>query len=271
MRLLLAIAAASSLAACGGPNRTPFAAAPGTEETACLPNLDGVIDASEMRPAIGQTLAYDVSTGVTVDLAGRPAGGRTLWDFSNVPAGTTERVGPEPIAGKWFESSFPTGTFVLPLDDAGTLDAVYRFDTTALWLLGTASVDESPAAGRTLLVYDTPVPVYRFPITAGATWTSTATVTGTIDGLPYRGTDTYAATVGDAGELRLPDVTFTQVLPVHFTVTTTPDPGTPVIVRQVSFLFECFGEVARATSNPGEPDPDFSNAASFRRLTLEAR
>ena len=39
----------------------------------------------------------------------------------------------------------------------------------------------------------------------------------------------------------------------------------------MSFLFECFGEVARATSHPGEQRPDFSNAASLRRLTLEAR
>ncbi len=128
-----------------------------------------------------------------------------------------------------------------------------------------------PPEGQTRLVYDAPVAVYRFPITAGATWTSTAGVTGTFDGLPYRGQVTYAARVRDAGELRLPDVTFTEVLPVDFTVTNAPTPGTPVVQRQVSFLFECFGEVARATSHPGEQSPDFSNAASLRRLTLEAR
>jgi hypothetical protein len=34
----------------------------------------------------------------------------------------------------------------------------------------------------------------------------------------------------------------------------------------VSYFFECFGEVARATSQRDEPDPNFTEAAEVRRL-----
>ena len=225
MRLALASVLVLALAACGGPNRTPFGAPAPTGTATCLPNLDGTITAAELRPVIGATLTYDVSTDVPVDLAGRQDGGRTLWDWSATSGGTKVTEGPVALAGQWYAGAFPTGTFVLPA--GGGLVGVYRADDTAVWLLGTASADPSPRAGRTRLVYDAPVAVYRFPITAGATWTCTAAVTGTFDGLPYRGQVTYAASVGDAGELRLPDVTFTEVLPVNFTVTNAPDPGDP--------------------------------------------
>ena len=35
---------------------------------------------------------------------------------------------------------------------------------------------------------------------------------------------------------------------------------------QISFLFECFGEVARATSQPNETNQDFTTAAEVRRF-----
>jgi hypothetical protein len=37
----------------------------------------------------------------------------------------------------------------------------------------------------------------------------------------------------------------------------------------VSFLFECFGEIARATSLPNETTEDFTTASETRRLALE--
>ena len=47
------------------------------------------------------------------------------------------------------------------------------------------------------------------------------------------------------------------------------DVGASTSRRQVSFLFECFGEVARATSLPDETVVDFTTAAELRRLSLE--
>mgnify|MGYP000997285483 FL=1 len=42
--------------------------------------------------------------------------------------------------------------------------------------------------------------------------------------------------------------------------------GASSSTRQSQFLFECFGEVVRATSAPGEKDDDFTTAAEVRRL-----
>ena len=44
--------------------------------------------------------------------------------------------------------------------------------------------------------------------------------------------------------------------------------GASVSRRQVSFLFECFGEVARATSRDDEQAVDFTTAAEVRRLGM---
>jgi hypothetical protein len=41
-------------------------------------------------------------------------------------------------------------------------------------------------------------------------------------------------------------------------------------VRQTSWFFECFGEVARAKSRTDEPNEDFTVAAEVRRLSLES-
>ena len=63
-------------------------------------------------------------------------------------------------------------------------------------------------------------------------------------------------------------MTFTQVFRVRFAVDIEPAVGPTLSRRQVSFLFECFGEVARATSQPGETDDNFTTAAEIRRLGL---
>jgi len=34
------------------------------------------------------------------------------------------------------------------------------------------------------------------------------------------------------------------------------------------FFHECYGELGRMVSNPGESDPNFPSAAEFRRLAL---
>ena len=51
-------------------------------------------------------------------------------------------------------------------------------------------------------------------------------------------------------------------------MTLSPATGASIVTRQDSFLFECFGEVARATSVNDEPKDDFTTASEIRRLGL---
>ena len=71
-----------------------------------------------------------------------------------------------------------------------------------------------------------------------------------------------------AGRLELTDLTFTQALRVRTRVTGVPAVGASVSRRQVSWMFECFGEVARAVSLDNEPQEDFTTTSELRRRGL---
>jgi hypothetical protein len=246
----------------------------GEEPLECVPNLDGRIDADELQAAIGVPANYLVSPKGeerTVDLVGTVDGaGKRVWDWSaNAPTDQLAVLTASALAGKWYAASFPGGQFVAALDAAGALEAVYVHDEQALWLLGYASAAEAPAEGRTLVVYQQPVALYRFPLQVGAQWVSVGTVqNATVYGLPYAGRDTYEMSVDAAGTLHLPDVTFSQALRTRAHITSEPAVGASVSRRQVSFLFECFGEVARAASRDNESAVDFTAAVEVRRLGL---
>ena len=44
--------------------------------------------------------------------------------------------------------------------------------------------------------------------------------------------------------------------------------GNVIVRRQSGWVFECFGEVARATAADGETNDDFTTTAELRRLGL---
>jgi hypothetical protein len=276
-RTALALAALLPLAACEDnlthPDRADYTGEDGTPFE-CLPNLDGRIDSSEMRAAFGVSVAYLINpagTERTVDVAGAvDPSGHYLWDWaSDFVDDAVLRVSAAELHDQWYAGSFPDGQFVVPLDAAGTADSIYRRDDEALWLLGMASTQADPPEGRTLLVYDAPVAVFRFPIEPDRTWISVGEVRdGLYRGLPYAGRDTYEASVDGAGRLLLPDLEFTHAMRVRTRVTAEPSVGVPTSRRQVSFLFECFGEVARATSRADEPAEDFTTATEWRRFGL---
>ncbi len=257
-----------ALAACG-ENATPVGEPPSPFAASCVPDLDGTLTAAELPIVLDQPLTFRVGEDVAVDLAGRGSGADRQWDWSVDTAGDALR---DQLAvaldDQWYAGSFPGGRFVLAVDAA--TDAVYAADDRGLYLLGLASHDEAPPAGKTLLPYAAPVAVLRLPVAAGDRWTETATITGgTLRGLPYNGTDTYAISADARGELHLPYVRFTDALRVRTTVTSTPAVGgASVVVRQSQFFSECFGEIGRATSRPGEPADDFTTAATLRRLAL---
>jgi hypothetical protein len=240
----------------------------------CTPNLDGQIEASELMPVFGtptSVLVNPTSETRPVDLVGADrGGGMRVWDFGNDYAtDLLTHPAANPIAGSWFASSFPNDAFVLPYDPGATLIGVYRIDAAGLYLLGLASAQMDPPEGRTLLVYTTPIVVLRLPLTVGASWLSVGEITnGTLRGLPYAGMDTYASSVVASGQIVLPSLSFTQAMRVTTAVTVAPAAGAPVVRRQSSFVFECFGEIARATSMNGETSDDFTTAAELRRFSL---
>lgn len=272
---LLVSALAFAASACGDnetvpPERTPYTGgAPAPLE--CVPNLDGKIEASEVAPAIGISVSYLVSPfGVerTVNLAGAQGGSGTVWDFSTDFADDQEaRIKPSAIAGKWYEGSFPPDAFVTPFDAGGSLENIGLHTDSALLLLGLASRDENPAEGKTLVVYDPPVEVLRFPIQPGTKYASVGQVkNGMIRGLPYAGKDTYEVEVDELGSVVLPALIFKQAHRVRTRVTVEPAVGNATSQRQVSFFTECFAEVVRVTSNTGEAAADFTTAAEVRRI-----
>jgi len=243
----------------------------GQQPLECVPNLDGVITADEIRPAIAVPVSFAVSPDGEqreVDqLGATDDAGRLVWDWSQREVddqGLT--VEAESISGRWYQDGFPADAFVLPFDPGGTIEAVYTHDDAAIWLHGLASSERTPT---TLLAYDEPIAVNRFPIATGDSYESVGVIRdGLLQGLPYAGRDVYRVEVVDAGRLLLPDLSFTQAHLVQTEVRLEPAVGSPTSQRQSSWLFECFGEVARATSRRDEVRADFRVAAEVRRLGL---
>ncbi len=264
-----AILAAILLLACS-ENLTP---PPDQEQLSCLPDLDGRIEAQEIQAALGVPVHYLVSPAGEereVDLAGTVEEGKALWNWSvDLEDDELAELHAEPLEDQWYAGSFATGSFVTPLDAAGTVEAVYTEDEEALWLLGVASAEPDPPQGRTLLVYEDPIAAFQFPLAPGSEWVATGQIQGgTLRGLPYAGRDIYEVADDATGTMALPDLTFTQVHRVRTRVTVQPTVGQSVSRRQVSFMFECFGEVARAISRDDEPEEDFTRATEVRRLGL---
>lgn len=251
------------LAACG-TNMTPQPM-PAPTLPSCVPNRDGQITASELPIALGATIDYYAGTNRTVDLVAQNG----VWDLSTErPDDMVVAIGPVALGDAWFAASYPAGQFTV--DAGGGLVGIYHQDDAALWIDGLASSDPAPSAGKTLIVYTAPVAVLRLPIADMQTYSTIAAIpAGTIDGLPFVGTDTYDVDVTGSGQLDVPYVDFSPVLRVRTHLTRTPSTGSPVIGKRTTiFMFECFGEVARAESNVNESNPDFTTAALLRRFAL---
>ena len=256
-----------------------------TEPLPCVPNLDGSIEAYELAPTLDQIATYLVSPALPVDsTGGRPvdvvgrvsADGRRIWDWSEVHSeDSVADMIALPLTDQWFVDAFPDGEFAFATDAASRIEAIYSHDEEALVLYGFASAQENPPQGQTLMVYEEPVIFFFFPLEVGMTWTQTGVVrNGTLNGLrPWSQDDVYEVTVDAIGELRLPDFTFRQAMRVHTQATILPKVGLRdgFSQHQHSFVTECFGEVARASSpfifHPDDdPGTEFDVAHEVRRL-----
>ena len=124
----------------------------------------------------------------------------------------------------------------------------------------------SPADGllATRVVYDPPVRVLRFPVSAGDTWSDTSTVTGVVSGVPSFYTEAYETVADVQGRAMTPYGEF-DALRLRVTLTRTVG-VLPTVTRSVLLLAECFGTVVRVTSDMGEAQAEFGHAAEVARL-----
>ncbi len=278
---VLLLLASSALPMACGDNETPPPAHPafdGGVVTAlpCVPNLDGKIESRELVPQVNIPANYLVNPPGkerTVDVVGQTnAQGKLVWNFgTDFADDQVAKIAAHKIDGKWYASSFAgvANPVVVASDLAGRTEGVYTQDDQGFFLHGVASTLPMPPEGQTLLVYTTPVMLYRFPLQPGGAWTSIGEVkNGMLRGLPFASRDTYDVKVDAAGELGLPDFVLTQALRVRTNVSIAPSAGQVTTQREVGFLFECLGEVARATSKLNEPDENFTTASELRRLGL---
>jgi hypothetical protein len=271
-KLWWSAAMASLLAGCFG-GKTPTTSDDGGFGTGvdlspvCTGNNDGVIDRSELQFPLGLSVKYltnPVGTTVTVNPDGQMTAGGVQWDLTSTQ-GDAVTLSLQPIQGQWFAASFPDATYVTTSDlGSGTL-GIFKVTDNALQILGFAS----PEPNKTLLVYNAPVDSVRFPIRDGDSYvTGSSVVNGTLNGMPWAETDTYQISVDALGTAVLPFLSFSNTLRVHVQLTQAVAGGVSVTRIQHLFFHECYGEVGRMVSNPGETNPSFTTASEFRRLTL---
>lgn len=237
----------------------------GSDGGVCAPNRDGVVARSELFFLPGVRANQRVARDVTFDTAGTAAadGGR-VWALEGALTGDQTVVFEAmPIAGAWFEGSFAGATYAVRLSAGSDLLGVFEATSSELLLRGVVS----PTGGtfRTEMTYAPPAVVLRFPIQAGATWSSSSTVSGLNQGFFNTWTEDYSSGVNGAGEVKTPFANF-DTLRVHTALTRTV--GLVVTVtRTHAFIAECFGPVATLVSQAGESQVNFTDVAEARRLT----
>lgn len=254
------------------PERAPYQAAE-PPELSCVPNLDAQVDARELVVGFDTPVSYRINPAGEprpVDLVGLvDQADVRVWDWSQDTDDRELAVVATSPADRWYADAFGDAEFVAALDKDGLVEGVYRRTDAGVFLLGYASPEERPSAGQTLVVYEEPVAIYRLPLTVGDEWVSVGEVRNAIvRDLPYAGRDVYSVRVDASGELWLPSLRFDQVLRVRTDLTVEPSVGEGFTRKQVGYVFECFGEVARAVSADNETDDNFDTAVEIRRLGL---
>jgi hypothetical protein len=234
---------------------------------ACQTDNDGVLTRGELPLQLGISARYlqnPEGTEAMVDPVGQDSPEGTAWDFSST-AGVAVDLPIEKLDGAWYQSYFPSGTYATYTDVASRTLGVFRLTDAALELMGYAS--ETP--NQTILVYDQPVALVRFPLQLGDGWVTTGhIVNGTFNHLPVAETDTYQISVDKKGVVVLPYLRVGNTLRVRVTLDQALPGGTTTHTIQLIYFRECVGEVGRMVSRAGETNADFTSAAIFRRLAL---
>lgn len=246
----------------------------------CVGDGDGVVGYDEVMvdPDAGILAAFVVNQpDTTVGLTG------DAWDLSGVAPEFDEvlSIGPAALTDRWYAEHFPADAFDSLLDAPSGMMGVYRLDDgeSALMLLGIASQDPGE-----YLVYDPPVPMLRYPLADGDTWSSgDATAEGSVGGETYPqdlGIDgvvslihTYSMEVDGEGALGLPigDLDVLRVRVEHRQEAHNSVAGLVAAdsSRATLYVAECLGVVARLRSLPDEVEPDFTEATEVLRLGFD--
>lgn len=229
----------------------------------CVPNRDGVVEASEVPLRAGLRATFLGATDVSFDTRGEDMGGSRTWDLSGGFAGDRMvLVETRDPAGLWFADDFPGATYVTELSLEQDLLGVFEVTGDALLLRGVVSPDDGFT--RTKLTYDPAVPVLDFPLSEGKTWSVSATVSGVALGAVTAYTERYDSAVDARGTLTTPFGSF-EVLRVRTELTRTVG---LLVTKVVSFAFvsECFGTVATLTGQDGDDGAELTELAEVRRL-----
>ncbi|MBT3217517.1 MAG: hypothetical protein HN348_00365 [Proteobacteria bacterium] len=242
----------------------------------CEGDNDGVIDADELPWHFGVQIPYLANgegNNVDVEPDGEDLAGMTTWDFTEAPGALSvdfDLADPEDF---WFDEHFSEASYVAPLF-AHELDllGVVQAQDDGFELLGLVSRDENPAHGQTLVVYDVPIEVYQFPLELGTTWSSSSEFdNATIYGVANGGEEEYNFEVDARGSVLLPGFELENVLRLRIEVSQTfavTAGDNPVLSVRYLYVKECFGELARICSLPGETSLDFDRASEFRVLDI---
>lgn len=236
-----------------------------TTSELCTPNHDESIGLAELPLRAGKMANFRVATDATFNTAGVAAGGgKKSWDLSVTLANDADvQIALASPAGAYWAADFPAATYAAPLSAGSDLLGVFNVDATAVTLLGVVS----PTAGTfgTNIAYDPPAIILKLPITPSAQWSSSSTVSGTLNGGFVNYTETYESIVDSVGTMKTPYGEF----PVMRVATdmaqlqiVTPFGGK----RSFSWVAECFGSVANATSQDFESSSEFADPAEVRRL-----
>lgn len=231
----------------------------------CNANHDDTIELAELPFAAGRMGTFRIATNASWSTAGTASGGGMWrWDLTVQLAGDADRVltlaAP---SGAWWAPSFPSATYATELVSTSDLKGVFAVTATGVSLLGVVS----PEAGalRTELEYDPPAQIIGVPIAAGATWSSTSTVSGTAQGTIVAYTERYASRVDQVGKMKTPYGEF-PVLRIATDLTRTSGFATLLTKRTFTWVAECFGPVATASSQDFESSAEFTDNAEVRRL-----
>jgi hypothetical protein len=207
----------------------------------------------------GFFMATPSNEAATVDLT--KTGG--TWDFSGSKPGD-EKVfdGLTSPSGAWWASSFPNASYAQLLDAGTGYLGVYQIDDTHLYLLGAVS----PTSGfaQTLVSYDPPIDVLRFPLAKGDHWTVDTTLSGVASGIAFYATETWTMNADDSGKVKTPADTFDALrMRVDYSQT-----YGFAVTTNISYLFiaECYGVVTRIRSTTGETSANFTQASEYRRM-----
>ena len=222
-------------------------------------DADGLLTRAELPLPLDVAIEQRSATSVSVDTHGaeRPDGSR-VWDLEGPFTGDADRtVRRTALDGAWYAADFAGATYVLPLGVASDLLGVFELTSDALLLRGIVS----PADGitRTALTYDPPMPVWRFPLEDGATWTQTSSVSGLASGITSVASETWAVSVDAHGQLGSPGGV-REVLRVNTSITRTV--GFLVTVsRRLSWVEECVGTVGQVSGVDGDTtvEPTFAS------------